>query len=206
MIHQEEPRYNQTTLTYAELEARLMARGNLVAIQKVLDAYEMARSVHEYQVRNDGTPYFSHSARSTKILIDELQIFDEDVLIASLLQDVLEDSDTITRGVLEYNFGSYVAYVVEMLTKDLRRAVKNPDEVDLEFVMRLNSASDDCLVIKLAARLDNIRCLTFNLKRNPLVYLSTTLERYVPIAERRNNAYLHRLAAEIRKEANKVLG
>jgi (p)ppGpp synthase/HD superfamily hydrolase len=206
MLQPQEPSYNKTTLTYEELETRLTDRGELLGVQKVLDAYEMARSVHEFQVRNDGTPYFNHCARTARILMDELGIFDEDVLIAALLHDVLEDSDTITRGVLEYNFGSYVAYVVETLTKDLRRANKDPEGVDTEHSRRLQGASEDCLVIKLAGRLDNIRCLSFNLKRNPLIYLRNTLERYVPIAEASSTPHLRKLAAEIRQEANKFLG
>lgn len=198
--------YNQTTLSREELEARLSSRGEVLGVSKVIDAYEMARSVHEFQVRNDGTPYFHHSARTVRILMDELGIYDTDVLIATLLHDVLEDSDTITRGVLEYNFGGYVAYVVETLTKDLEKARKDPEGVDQQHAQQLRSASDDCLVIKLAARLDNVRCLAFNLKRNPLVYLRNTLERYVPIADQSPNPHLRKLASMIRLEANKFLG
>lgn len=206
MYNSDGPSYNQSTLSYEELEARLTARGDIVGVSKVLDAYEMARAVHEHQMRNDGTPYFYHSARVARILIDELNIYDVDVLISSLLHDVLEDSDAITRGVLEYNFGGYVAYLVESLTKDLQRAKNDPDAVDLEHVQSLRSASEDCMIIKLAGRLDNIRCLAFNLKRNPLVYLRNTLERYLPIADESSNKHLHKLAAEIRLEANKFLG
>lgn len=198
--------YHQTTLTREELEARLAARGEIINLSKVIDAYDMARSVHEFQVRNDGTPYFYHSARTVRILMDELGIFDADVIIAALLHDVLEDSDTITRGVLEYNFGGYVAYVVETLTKDLEKARKDPEGVDEHHAQMLRSASEDCLVIKLAARLDNVRCLAFNLKRNPLIYLRNTLERYVPIAEQSSNPHLKKLASMIRLEANKFLG
>lgn len=206
MFRNEDPSYNKTMLTYEDLEYRLRNHGSILSFQKVLDAYEMAKSVHEFQVRNDGTPYFFHSTRVVRILLDELSIYDEDVLIAALLHDVLEDSDTITRGVLEFNFGSYVAYIVETLTKDLRRAARNPDDVDLEHVRRLSNSSDDCLVIKLTARLDNIRCLSFNLKRNPLIYLTNTLDRYVPIVAESRNPKLTRLVQEIRQEANKFLG
>lgn len=198
--------YNQITLSREELESRLASRGDLINVSKVIDAYDMARSVHEFQVRNDGTPFFHHSARTVRILMDELSIYDPDVIIAALLHDVLEDSDTITRGVLEYNFGGYVAYVVETLTKDLDKARKDPEGVDEKHAQTLRSASEDCLVIKLAARLDNVRCLAFNLKRNPLVYLRNTLERYVPIAEQTSNPHLKRLASMIRLEANKFLG
>ena len=206
MLERDEPSYNKTTLTIEELEARLSQRGDVLGLSRVMDAYEMAASVHEFQTRNDGTPYFYHCARTVRILMDELEIFDTDVLIAAFLHDVLEDSDTITRGVLEYNFGSYVAYVVETLTKDLERAKLDPDEVDLEHVELLKKASDDCVIIKLAGRLDNVRCLAFNLKRNPLIYMRNTLERYVPIAEESSNPHLRLLVKKIRLEANKYLG
>lgn len=206
MLEQDGPSYNQTTLTYEELEARLAARGDLIGLSRVLDAYEMAQSVHEFQTRNDGTPYFYHCTRTARILLDELSVFDTDILIASLLHDVLEDSATVTRGVLEFNFGSYVAYMVETLTKDLDRARLDPEAVDIEHAELLAKASEDCLMIKLAARLDNVRCLAFNLKRNPLVYLRNTLERYVPLAERSTSQRMKMLASQIRLEANKYLG
>ena len=206
MLEQDGPSYNKTTLTYEELEARLAARGDLIGLSRVLDAYEMAASVHEFQTRNDGTPYFYHCTRTARILLDELAVYDTDILIASLLHDVLEDSETITRGVLEFNFGSYVAYMVEVLTKDLDRARLDPEAVDIEHADILSKASEDCLMIKLAARLDNVRCLAFNLKRNPLVYLRNTLERYVPIAEGSSSPQLQLLASKIRLEANKYLG
>ena len=198
--------YNRRTLTIEELEERLLAHGDSISMSKVLDAYEMARSVHAQQIRNDGTPYFDHSARTARILMDELGAFDTDLIIAAFLHDVLEDSQTITKGIIEYNFGSYVAYVVEMLTKDLAQARVNPDAVDLAHVARLTTASADCLIIKLAARLDNIRCLSFNLKKNPIVYISNTLERYLPLAEASGNQRLYTLASAIRTEANTFLG
>jgi GTP pyrophosphokinase len=175
-------------------------------VNRIIDAYEMARSVHAGQLRNDGTPFFDHIARTARILMDELGAYDTDLITAAFLHDVLEDSTKITRDVLEYNFGSYVAYVVETLTKDLAKAKSDPDNIDLQYVARLKKSSHDCMMIKLAARLDNVRCISFNLKRNPVVYLSNTLERYLPIAEASNNPRLHTLAGMIRVEANTILG
>ncbi len=198
--------YNRRTLSIEELEERLLTHGDSISMSKVLDAYEMARSVHAQQIRNDGTPYFDHSARTVRILTDELGAFDTDLIIAAFLHDVLEDSKTITKGIIDYNFGSYVAYVVEMLTKDLAQARLDPDAVDLAHVSKLATASADCLIIKLAARLDNIRCLSFNLKKNPIVYISNTLDRYLPLAEASGNQRLYTLASAIRTESNTFLG
>ncbi len=198
--------YNQRSLTISEVEKRIVAHGDPIHVNRIIDAYEMARSVHAGQLRNDGTPFFDHIARTARILMDELGAYDTDLITAAFLHDVLEDSTKITRDVLEYNFGSYVAYVVETLTKDLAKAKSDPDNIDLQYVARLKKSSHDCMMIKLAARLDNVRCISFNLKRNPVVYLSNTLERYLPIAEASNNPRLHTLAGMIRVEANTILG
>ncbi|MBM4178438.1 MAG: bifunctional (p)ppGpp synthetase/guanosine-3',5'-bis(diphosphate) 3'-pyrophosphohydrolase [Ignavibacteria bacterium] len=198
--------YNRRSLSQAELEERIQTYGDQIHINRIIDAYDMARSVHASQVRNDNTPFFDHTARTVRIIMDELGLYDTDLITAAFLHDVLEDSSNITRDVLEYNFGSYVAYVVETLTKDLAKAKTDPDNIDLQYVSRLKKSSHDCILIKLAARLDNVRCITFNLKRNPVVYLANTLERYLPIADASNNPRLHTLAAMIRQEANTLLG
>lgn len=200
------PQYNRRTLTSEDLQLRILSHGEPIHVNKVLDAYEMASSVHAGKLRNDGTAYFDHLARTAMILMDELRIHDTDVIVAALLHDVLEDSRTITRNVLEYNFGSYVAYIVETLTKDLDAAKVDPERVDMYYAERLRRASQDCLLIKLSARLDNFRCLSFNLKKNPHLYVSTTLSRYVPIAETSSDPRLQTLATMIRNEANTLLG
>lgn len=200
------PRYNQTYLRPEELESRMAAHCNPVDVLRVMEAYAVANSVHEFQRRNDGTPYFWHCTRVARILIDELALTDPDIVIAALLHDVLEDSDTITRTVLEFNFGSYVAMVVDILTKDLARARRDPEGVDEDHVQLLRSAPDECLIIKLASRLDNFRCLSFHLKRNPLIYIRATTERYLPLGESRDSKALAYLCQQIRTEANKFLG
>ena len=88
----------------------------------------------------------------------------------------------------------------------MEKAKIDADKVDLIHVESLKHASEDCMVIKLTARLDNFRCLSFNVKRNPLVYINNTFERYLPIAESTSNKRLHWLATELRKEANKFFG
>lgn len=206
MFANDDPTYNATYLSYEELEARLSVHADPIDVTRVMDAYEMGRAVHEHQRRNDGTPFYHHATRVAKILMDELGLFDADLLIAALLQDVLEDSKTVTRSVLEFNFGSYVAYLVDTLTKNLDKARQDPDGVDLAHVEGLRMASEDAMVIKLASRLDNFRCLNFNVKRNPHVYIRNTRERYLPIADASSNALLHKLAEDIRKESNKFLG
>ncbi len=198
--------YNHTFFTQAELEGLLRDRVDPVELTRVISAYELAESVHESQVRLDESPYFFHSTRVCKIVLKELHIDDPDVLCAALLHDVLEDSDTITRSVLEFNFGEYVAYIVETLTKDFVQHRLDPDQTDADHVNLLKHSSEDCLLIKLAVRLDNFRCLQFDLKRNPMKYITNTLNSYVPLAKDSSNEALQKLTAALQQESNKFLG
>ena len=199
--------YHKTYLTQSELEYLLHDKVDIADMQRIMSAYEMAKSVHEIQTRKDGTPYFYHCSRVCKIIIEELKLFDADLISAALLHDVLEDSKEITKEIISYNFGEYVAYIVETLTKDLNAQEVNPDDVDIAHVELLKRSSDDCLVIRLTARLDNFRCLDYDLKSNPLRYINDTTERYLPLAENRiDNSALQYLSKELKNERNKFLG
>lgn len=198
--------YNKTHLTQSELEYLLHDKMSLVDLQRVMSAYEMARSVHEQQTRRDGTPYFYHCTRVCKIVIEELRLYDADLVCAVLLHDVLEDSKQITKEIISYNFGEYVSYVVETLTKDLSAQELNYDAIDKAHAELLKRSSEDCLIVRLAARLDNFRCLEFDLKSNPIKYVSDTSERYLPLAEGSRNHALHILVTEMKMVRNKFLG
>ncbi len=200
-------RYNQTFLSKAELTERLMPRVGAVDLNKIVCAYELARDVHQFQQRNDGTPWFWHPTRVTKILLNELNITDTDLLVASLLHDTLEDSDILTPEVIDYNFGAYVSFLVETLTKEIR-IEDGPlrEQIDREYVERLRHSPEECKIIKLSDRLDNMRCLEFNLKRNPYKYVKETSEHYIPMAEEAENLHLKYLLKEIKAERNKFFG
>lgn len=200
-------KYNRTFLSKTELTERLMKQVGSVELNRILCAWDMAQNVHQFQHRNDGTPYFWHPTRVARIILDELDITDPDLICSALLHDVLEDSDILTPEVLSYNFGDYVSYVVETLTKEI--GIKDGplrEKIDQEYIDRLNASSEDCRIVKLADRLDNLRCLEFNLKRNPYRYVKETIEHYVPMAEESPNLHLKYLLREIRKEHNKFFG
>ncbi|MFM7775063.1 MAG: hypothetical protein ACKO9V_09575, partial [Candidatus Kapaibacterium sp.] len=94
----------------------------------------------------------------------------------------------------------------ETLTKDLEAQEKDYDAVDKSHAETLKRSSEDCLLIRLAARLDNFRCLEFDLKSNPLKYVSDTSERYMPLAENTANSALQTLVTEMKIVRNKFLG
>lgn len=200
--------YNMTHLTQDELMARLQEPPQVRAedIARICGAFEMAEDVHRYQERPDGTPYFWHVTRVAKILLVELNLRDPDLMCASLLHDALEDSDVLTPRIIELNFGPYVAYLVQTLTKDYRADPTKRDEINREYVKRIAEATDDARVVKLADRLDNFRCLAFHLKSNPIRYINETIEWYTPMVAKSKNPHLHYLMREIQKEQNRFLG
>src|SRR4030081_1578244 len=63
--------------------------------QVVLRAFRYAAIKHRYQTLSDGqTPYFSHIVRVTFILRDLFDIDDQEIIIATVLHDVVEDTGT----------------------------------------------------------------------------------------------------------------
>lgn len=198
--------YNLTGYDRYDLEKDISEFLNPIDIHRVMSAYDLAEEVHHEQKRNDESPYFLHCARVCKILLKEINVQDPDILIAALTHDVLEDSPSLTQEVLAYNFGEYAAFIVHVLTKNLDEQKTDPDAIEKAHVELLAKSPSDCLMIKLAARLDNFRCLDFQLKRNPLVYVNRTSELYLPLADSSNNPSLHKLSEELKKERNKFLG
>lgn len=198
--------YNLTGYDRYDLEKDISEFLNPIDIHRVMSAYDLAEEVHHEQKRNDDSPYFLHCERVCKILLKEINVQDPDILIAALTHDVLEDSPSLTQEVLAYNFGEYAAFIVHILTKNLNEQKADPDAIERAHVELLAKSPSDCLMIKLAARLDNFRCLDFHLKRNPLIYVNRTTELYLPLADSSNNPSLLKLSEELKKERNKFLG
>ena len=59
---------------------------------KIMTAYEDMQEAHYTQFRDDGERYVSHPKAVALILIDELKVYDADMIMAALLHDVPEDT------------------------------------------------------------------------------------------------------------------
>ncbi len=136
---------------FARLEPRLAPSD----LARVRGAYYLAKYGHRAQVRKelalDGSPlrYFEHVRRVAIILMDEVHIYDPDLIITALLHDALEDTADIDARVIEQFFGTEVARRVRLLTKDPKEG----------YVDRLLAADEDTVLVKLCDRLDNLRSL-----------------------------------------------
>jgi len=175
----------------------LGTRLNTDELSMVGRAYEMARSAHDGQMRDEGTPYILHPIRVATVLSEELALYSCELTCAALLHDVVEDSD-VTRDEIEAEFGHTVARIVWLLTK--------LPEVSLPaYLAAIERASDiKAPVVKLCDRLDNLRFLMRSPKaEKKRRYIKTTEQYYLPIAAR-TNKYLHdqlQLALELARSS-----
>ena len=83
-------------------------------VESVAGAYEFAALAHEGQKRMSGEPYVSHPVAVAQILAD--MRLDSQAIIAAILHDVVEDTETGIEDLTE-RFGSEVATLVDGVSK-----------------------------------------------------------------------------------------
>ena len=153
--------------------------------------HDLLRRVHEFsaekhrdQKRKSGEPYLTHPVYVSYILADLK--FDATCVAVGLLHDVLEDTLT-TKEVLEKNFGSDIAELVDGVTKISKTEYVRRDEAQAETFrkMILASAKDlRVILVKLADRLHNMMTLEHMSPEARRRIASETLEIYAPISLR----------------------
>lgn len=147
-------------------------------------AYVFAMKKHGGQLRTSGDPYYSHPIEVAGILTRFK--LDCASIIAGLLHDTVEDTDTTVEEVREL-FGDQVASLVDGLTKLAMIEQKSGSSKQAEnFRKLLLAMSEDIrvLLIKLADRLHNMRTLHFCPEDKRMRISRETLDIYAPLAER----------------------
>ncbi|MEO2065317.1 MAG: bifunctional (p)ppGpp synthetase/guanosine-3',5'-bis(diphosphate) 3'-pyrophosphohydrolase, partial [Desulfurobacteriaceae bacterium] len=143
-----------------------------------------AKKKHEGQFRKSGEPFFSHPAEVAYILA-ELKM-DVPTIVAGLLHDTLEDTDT-TEEEIEREFGREVLFIVKGVTKLEGYSFQSKEEKEAEsFRNLLISLAEDIrvLIVKLADRLHNMRTLQHMKRESQLRNAKETLTIYAPLANR----------------------
>lgn len=180
--------------TFQDLRVLIEPKLNEQELLAVTRAYELARTAHSGQMRDEGTPYILHPLRVAILLARELQLYSAEFLCGALLHDVIEDTD-VTREELTEMFGPKVSRIVWLLTKF--------DDISLPaYLAEIEAASDTgAPIIKLCDRLDNLRFLIRSPKaEKKRRYIRTTEQHYIPMASR-HNAYLFEQLSSSLQEA-----
>jgi GTP pyrophosphokinase len=147
-------------------------------------AYVYAMKAHGTQKRASGDPYFSHPLEVAAILT-EFKL-DTATIVAALLHDTIEDTDT-TRDEIDALFGKDIGRLVEGLTKLKKLDLVSKQAAQAENLRKLLLAiADDVrvLLVKLADRLHNMRTLHFAPAEKRGRIAQETLDIYAPLAGR----------------------
>jgi len=139
---------------FAKLEP-LRDSGERIDFDKIVRAIQFAKKFHEGQMRSSGEPYYSHPIE-VAFLVASYNC-DSEVLVASILHDVVEDTEA-TLGMVLDNFGWRVAKIVYALTRDRDGGRYTAGEI----LQQMISAGDkDSALIKMMDRIHNLKTLEF---------------------------------------------
>lgn len=153
-------------------------------IEKVRRAYEFGAHAHSGQLRQSGEPYIQHPLEVANILAE--MHMDHDTLVAAMLHDVIEDTET-GKEKISTEFGAEVATIVDGLSKLTQIEFESHAEKQASnFQKMLMAMADDIRVIlvKLADRLHNMRTLGALAPDKRRRIARETLDIYAPIAQR----------------------
>ncbi|MCP3994632.1 MAG: HD domain-containing protein [bacterium] len=124
----------------------------------LLEAANFAADKHRDQRRKgaEASPYINHPLAVACLLAQEGGVDDEALLVAALLHDTVEDTDT-TLEELEENFGSTVRWIVEEVTDDKSLPKKERKALQVKHAPNASAAAKQ---LKIADKICNVRDIT----------------------------------------------
>ena len=153
-------------------------------VSLIVRAAETATVAHAGQMRRSGEPYITHPIAVANVTAD--LGLDAQTVAAALLHDAVEDTG-VTTEVIDRDFGSAVALIVEGVTK-LDRLQFDSKEAQQAATVRkmLVAMANDwrVLIIKLADRLHNMRTLGVMPEWKQRRTAQETMDIYAPLAHR----------------------
>lgn len=156
---------------------------NIEDRKKIEEAFYFAKNAHEGQFRKSGEPYFNHLVY-TAINIAK-QNMDTDTIIAGLLHDTLEDTNT-KKEEIEKVFGKDILFLIEGVTK-LGTIKYKGVERHVESMRKFFIAMAEdirVVVIKLCDRLHNVSTLEYLREDKAKRIAIETLEIHARLADR----------------------
>jgi GTP diphosphokinase / guanosine-3',5'-bis(diphosphate) 3'-diphosphatase len=119
----------------------------------LIHAIDFAADKHKYQRRKGylKIPYINHPVKVCKLIADCGET-DIDLLIASILHDVVEDTDTSETEIAE-RFGTKVAQIVMEVTDNMKLPEKERKELQ---VIKAPGLSREAKLIKIADKACNM--------------------------------------------------
>lgn len=139
---------------------------NLDNKSKIVESLRYAECVH-----------IAHPLRTSLIISDELGIKENDLIIAALLHDTLEQKGTIaTIDEIMDKFGKRVADIVWSVTKEKTEDREN-------YIEKIKAIGKDAIILKLSDRLDSTRYIDSKGNGDRKKYWKVTIEDFLPLGK-----------------------
>jgi guanosine-3',5'-bis(diphosphate) 3'-pyrophosphohydrolase len=132
----------------------------LEPMNSLLSAIAFAAHKHRDQRRKDkvASPYINHPIRLANLLANEAGIEDERILIAAILHDTIEDTETTEQELIR-DFGKEIADIVMEVTDDKSLTKAERKQLQVEHAATISRRA---CIVKLADKICNLRDIANN--------------------------------------------
>lgn len=129
-------------------------------LTKFTEAISFAAKKHRQQKRKgaDQEPYINHPLEVVNLLTSVGKVEDFDILIAAVLHDTIEDTETTAAEITEL-FGANVCQMVLELTDDKSLPKETRKQLQIEHAPHISNGAKQ---IKLCDKISNIRDVSKN--------------------------------------------
>ena len=170
---------------------------------RIEQAIRAASILHKDQVRKGSAPlpYISHLVATAFIVADYSK--DEDVIIAALLHDTLEDTD-YTAAELEDDFGGVVRELVEAVTEPQEQAW---EDRKITYTKQIKQGSEGAAIIAAADKIHNLRSIVEDYYDDHARFIADfggSLEKRDEVYQKMSNVLNQKLKNPILGEFNHV--
>ncbi|MBW2485769.1 MAG: bifunctional (p)ppGpp synthetase/guanosine-3',5'-bis(diphosphate) 3'-pyrophosphohydrolase [Deltaproteobacteria bacterium] len=177
------------------------------------EALDFAEQAHAGQWRKSGDAYILHPCNVARILVEEMDIRDPEILAAALLHDTVEDVKEVTLEVIGERFGKNVEAIVDGCTKIAHFLGDKQTFYKMVHRKIFSGAATrlEVMLVKMADRLHNLRTLEAMRRDRRQKISDETLDIYAPMArvmglfEMKRELYDLALKNKFPKQSNKVL-
>lgn len=170
---------NMSQQVFSEMKPRVSAHD----LERIKDAFLLAKEAHAPQRRKSGEPYIIHPISVALIAARELRL-DANSVITAFLHDVVEDTPYTTEDI-RHRFGDDVANLVDIVTKKKKEQYNTTKQVD-NYQQILDSLHYDirAVMVKISDRLHNMRTLASMRPDKQMKIAGETDYFYAPLANR----------------------
>ena len=153
-----------------------------------------ATHYHQGQFRKSGEPYVSHPIAVAEMAANHM--FRENVIIASLLHDTLEDT-TLTLDEIEIGFSPRIAQIVDRLTRKIDPTTGKKMSAGDCLFESLKLGDDEAVLVKMVDRWHNTSTIMTLSKEKQERIIRETIQDFFVLAMQNKNSNIELLLEKV---------